>query len=155
MAASMPASSERSQVSGSLRTGRAAVATRGSTVVIASIVGGAGPAGRLVRRRVARRYQRDGPPSGCSAGRRDGGSGSALEDLPSQAGGLARGLADLDAGRLEGLLLRLGGPGRAGDDRAGVAHRPALAGSEARGAAHGPPGTVGLGGPPGPLPGLP
>src|SRR3546814_5981650 len=41
-------------------------------------------------------------------------------------------LADLDAGGLEGLLLRLCGSRRAGHDRPGVAHRLALGGGEAR-----------------------
>src|SRR5215469_13754214 len=47
-------------------------------------------------------------------------------DLADQRGGLARGLADVDACLLERFLLRLGGAGRAGDDRTRVAHRLAF-----------------------------
>src|SRR5690625_7614432 len=53
-----------------------------------------------------------------------------LEDLVGEAGRLARGLADLDAGGLERDLLRLGGAGGAGDDGSGVAHGLALGGGE-------------------------
>src|SRR5690606_42097223 len=49
-----------------------------------------------------------------------------------ELGGLGRGLADLDARGLEGLLLGLRGARGARDDRAGVAHRLALGGREAR-----------------------
>src|SRR5699024_631530 len=67
------------------------------------------------------------PPRGVVVG------GSARgEDLPGEVRGLRRGLADLDADGLEGLLLRGGRAGGAGDDGAGVAHRLALRGGEAR-----------------------
>src|SRR5699024_4374688 len=59
-------------------------------------------------------------------------SGLALDDLAHEIGGLGGGLAHLDAGGLEGLLLRLRGAGGAGDDRAGVAHGLALGSGEAR-----------------------
>src|ERR1700721_311136 len=69
-----------------------------------------------------------------SAGRRRGWRGSlqALDDLADEGGGLARRLADADAGLLQGFLLGLGGAGGAGDDGAGVAHRLALGPGEAR-----------------------
>src|SRR5690606_17427894 len=54
------------------------------------------------------------------------------EDLAQERGGLGRRLADLHADGLQGLLLRLGGARRAGDDGAGVAHRLALGRGEAR-----------------------
>src|SRR5688572_4348077 len=65
-------------------------------------------------------------------------------DLTQQLRGLAWRLADLDAGGLEGLLLRLGGARRARDDGAGVAHRLALGGGEARDVADDRLGDVGL-----------
>src|SRR5690606_38880289 len=46
-----------------------------------------------------------------------------FDDGTHQVSCLGRGLAHLDAGGLEGLLLRLSGTGRAGDDRPGVTHR--------------------------------
>src|SRR6266540_6683982 len=49
----------------------------------------------------------------------------ALDGPHRKQGGLGRVAADLDAGGLEGLGLRLGGAAGAGDDRAGVAHAPA------------------------------
>src|SRR3954454_14250325 len=52
-------------------------------------------------------------------------------DLAHEPRGLARGLADLDAGGLEGLLLGVGGARRTGDDRARVAHGLAGRGGEA------------------------
>ena len=55
-----------------------------------------------------------------------------LHDLAHQLGGRGRRLADLDADGLERFLLRLRGAGGAGHDRAGVAHRLALGGGEAR-----------------------
>ncbi len=54
----------------------------------------------------------------------------ALDDLADEGGGFARGLADADAGLLQGFLLGLGGAGGAGDDGAGVAHGLALGGGE-------------------------
>ena len=65
-------------------------------------------------------------------------------DLAHQARGLARGLADPHAGGLEGHLLRLGRAGRAGDDRAGVAHGLAGRGGEAGDVADHRLGDVGL-----------
>src|SRR3954452_12012737 len=60
------------------------------------------------------------------------GSSLLLEDLPHQLRGRGGRLAYLDADRLERFPLRLGGPRRARDDRAGVPHRLALRGGEAR-----------------------
>src|SRR5690606_815658 len=77
----------------------------------------------------------------CLAARR---SGEVLDDLAHEIGGLGGGLAHLDAGGLEGLLLRLRGAGGAGHDRAGVAHRLALGGGEARDVADDRLGDVGL-----------
>ena len=51
----------------------------------------------------------------------------AARDLGDELGGLGRRRADADALRLERVLLALRGAGRAGDDRAGVAHRLARA----------------------------
>src|SRR5690606_13896969 len=59
-----------------------------------------------------------------------------LDDLPHDAGGLARGAADADADLLQGLLLGLRRTGRAGDDRAGVAHGLALGRGEPGDVAH-------------------
>src|SRR5215472_5512378 len=50
----------------------------------------------------------------------------APHDIAHQGRRLARHLADADARLLQGLLLRLGGARRAGDDRAGVTHRLAF-----------------------------
>src|SRR5690606_33067134 len=58
-------------------------------------------------------------------------SSERLQDLAHERGGLGRRLADLDADGLEGLLLGGRGAGRAGHDRARVAHRLALGGGEA------------------------
>src|SRR5690606_23344576 len=69
---------------------------------------------------------------------------SALDDLAHQLRGLARRLADLDTGRLQGFLLRLRGTGRTGDDRAGVPHGLALGGGEAGDVADDRLGDVGL-----------
>src|SRR5699024_4101608 len=55
-----------------------------------------------------------------------------LVELPRDHRRLGRGLAHLDAGGLEGLLLGLRRAGRAGHDGARVAHRLALGGGEAR-----------------------
>src|SRR5690606_36199882 len=55
-----------------------------------------------------------------------------LEDLAHELRRLGRGLADLDARSLEGLLLGLRGARGAGVDRAGVAHRLALGSRETR-----------------------
>src|SRR5690606_10890798 len=71
-------------------------------------------------------------------------SGEALHDLAHEIGGLCGGLAHLHASGLEGLLLRLRGARGAGDDRAGVAHRLALGGGEARDVADDGLGDVGL-----------
>src|SRR3984957_21164137 len=54
----------------------------------------------------------------------------AVDDVADEGRGLARGLADADAGLLQGFLLGLGGSGRAGDDRARVPHGLALRGHE-------------------------
>src|SRR5262249_31581012 len=56
--------------------------------------------------------------------------GLALEQSADQGGGLARGLADPDAGLLQGFLLGLRRARGARDDRAGVPHRLALRGGE-------------------------
>src|SRR5690625_7432620 len=53
-----------------------------------------------------------------------------FEDLPHERSCFGGGLADLHTRGFEGLLLRLGGSGGAGDDRTGVAHRLALGGGE-------------------------
>src|SRR5690606_9806658 len=94
--------------------------------------GACGPGGRPPRRPGPRRATGADP---ARARRRCGAVGTALtgvrHDLPHDPGGLARRATDPHAHRLQRLLLRLGGAGRAGDDRAGVAHGPAGWGGEA------------------------
>src|SRR4051794_23731022 len=83
-----------------------------------------------------------GPPLACEGW--GGGPFSGADDLPHQPGGLRRRLADPDPGGLEGLLLRLRGAGRAGDDGAGVAHGLALGRGEPGDVADDRLGDVGL-----------
>src|SRR5215472_14965545 len=59
-----------------------------------------------------------------------------LHDLADEPGRLARRPANANADLLQGFLLRLCGPGRAGDDRAGVAHGLAFWRGETRDVCH-------------------
>src|SRR5690606_17816310 len=151
-AASTPARVDRSQASGTRGARRVGPITRAvADVDIAPIVrarardpplptrrvahpstpaAGLAPTARVVDAVVKRLGRRP-----CPVGRRRRPwwreRASALEDLPGETRGLARRLADLDAGRLESDLLGLGGTRRAGDDGARVAHGLALGGGEA------------------------